>query len=374
MKIITNKLFLMLLMVLCANSAHASYDFWVDGIYYDVNGSEAKVTWGYNYNSYSGSVTIPSTVNYKGITYSVTSIGSYAFRECTDLTSITIPESITSCNQDAFLGCNSLSIVNITSIAAWCRINFYGTSSNPLYYAHHLYLNGSEIIDLVIPNSVTTIGAYAFSRCSYLTSASIPNSVTSIGSAAFSGCSGLTSVNIPNSVTTIGASAFYGCTGINNVTIPNAITSIGVKAFWNCSALETLNYNAEDCADFTPLEENDFYYSPVFYNTNISTINIGDEVKRIPAYFAKSLNQLTNITIPNSVTTIGASAFYGCTSIDGVTIPKSVTAIGKDAFNCTGITYVNITDIAAWCKINFDNYTEYPYYNTSNPLSIAHHL
>ena len=138
---------------------------------------------------------------------------------------------MTSIGRDAFYGCSDLTSVHISDIAAWCKIDFESFYSNPLNYAHHLYLNGEEVKDLVIPNSVTSIGRYAFYRCSALTSVTIGNSVTSIGSGAFGGCSGLTSVIIGNSVTSIGSSAFSGCSGLTSVTIPNSVTSIGDDAF-----------------------------------------------------------------------------------------------------------------------------------------------
>ena len=148
------------------------------------------------------SVTIPN---------SVTSIGSNAFWSCYGMTSVTIGNSVTSIENGAFEGCSSLTSVHISDIAAWCNIDFRNYRSNPIYYAHHLYLNGEEVKDLVIPNSVTSIGWYAFSGCSGLTSVTIPNSVTSIGRFAFRGCSGLTSVTIGNSVTSIGMKAFRDC-------------------------------------------------------------------------------------------------------------------------------------------------------------------
>ena len=142
------------------------------------------------------------------------SIGDYAFYECSGLTS-----------------------VHISDIAAWCNIDFKGSVSNPFYYAHHLYLNGEEVKDLVIPNSVENIGSFAFSRCSGLTSVTIGNSVTSIGGDAFAYCSGLTSVTIPNSVTSIGDYAFRGCSGLISVTIGSGVETIGSVSFANCPEL-----------------------------------------------------------------------------------------------------------------------------------------
>ena len=148
---------------------------------------------------------------------SVTSIGERAFYECRGLTSVTIGNSVTSIGEGAFNCCSGLTSVHITDIAAWCRIAFNEPASNPLVYAHHLYMNGEEIKDLVIPNSVTAIGGSAFCNCTGLTSITIPNSVTNIGNDAFSGCIGLTSVTIPNSVTSIGDEAFDGCGSLTSV-------------------------------------------------------------------------------------------------------------------------------------------------------------
>ncbi len=218
----------------------------IDGIYYNLvtKAKEAEVALkpsGY----YSGDIVIPEKVTYNGIVYSVTSIGSSAFYGCSGLTSITIPNSVFSIGEDAFYKCSGLTSVHISDLVAWCKISFANGYANPLRLAKHLYMNGTEIKDLVIPNSVTSIGDAAFAGCSGLTSVTIPNSVTSIGNSAFSGCSGLTSVTIPNRVTTICDYAFYKCSGLTFVTIGSGVKTFGYYVFANCSELTDVYCYAE---------------------------------------------------------------------------------------------------------------------------------
>ena len=180
---------------------------------------------------------------------SVTRIEEQAFKGCSTLSSITIGTAVTNINgYNTFDGCNSLS-VNILDLTAWFSISFETLASNPLAKAHHLYLNGNEITNLVIPNSVTNINDFAFVDCDGLMSVTIPNSVTSIGEGSFNSCSGLTSVSIPNSVTTIGNYAFSGCSYLTSVTLGNSITNIGEHSFDNCSRLTSLFVNIEDPLD-----------------------------------------------------------------------------------------------------------------------------
>ena len=217
------------------------------------------------------------------------------------------------------------------------------TSTNPAEV--EVYDVNSSITTAIIPAivtyqgityDVTAIGNDAFEYCDSLTSIDIPNSITSIGDYTFYDCSSLTSVTIPNSVTSIGNHAFSGCSSLTSVTIPNGVTSIGNCAFSYCSNLTTLNFNAINCNDLGSS-------TPSTFSHNITTINIGDSVQRIPAYFAYNLDSLTSIDIPNSVTSIGNNAFRDCISLTSVTIGNGVTSIGNKAFySCSSLTSIDI--------------------------------
>ena len=164
---------------------------------------------------------------------------------------------------------------------------------------------------------VDSIGDYAFSDCSGLTSITIGNSVTSIGDYAFSDCSGLTSVTIGNSVTSIGEGAFDRCSGLKSVTIGNSVTSIGESAFYNCS--------------------------------DLTSITIPNSVTSIGNYAFSDCSNLKSVTIGNSVTSIGSGAFYDCFQLTSVTIPDSVISIGRNAFNgCLGLRSVIIGNRVKW--------------------------
>ena len=178
------------------------------------------------------SVTIPN---------SVTHIGKYAFRDCTGLTSINIYSSMTVIDNYAFDRCKKLGAVHIADLEAWCKINFSSETSNPLYYAHHLYLNDEEIKDLIIPDNVTSIGSLTFQYGQGFTSLRIPNHITTISENAFKGCSGLTSVVLPNQLRIIKANAFNGCLKLESLNIPASVEYIYQNAFAGCSSLQSVN-------------------------------------------------------------------------------------------------------------------------------------
>ena len=228
-------LFSILFSMLATNaSAKDCYDFAVknaDGvmIYYKYYNSNIRAFVTYkteSYNSYSGSVVIPTEITYEGRTLKVTGIGKGAFRGCTKLTSITIPNSVTDIRQEAFYECSNLKSISIpnsvTSIGAWA---FSGCTS---------------LTSVKIPNSVTSLEGRTFEYCSNLTSVTLPNKIEDIGSMTFYQCSSLKSITIPNSVKTIHAWAFRFCTSLTSVTIPSSVTSIGEDAFGDCKSLKSV--------------------------------------------------------------------------------------------------------------------------------------
>lgn len=248
-----------------------------------------------------------------------------AFSGCDGLTSVTFPQSISYVDSDAFFECTNLTAVHISDLAAWCRIEFQrgnqGKSSNPLFYANHLYLNGEEVTDLVIPEGVTSIGDYAFDKCTTLTSVTLPNSITSIGSHAFQKCDNLASITIPPSVEIIGSNAFLHCFNLNAVHISDLAAWCGISFDWTANPL---------------------YYGARLYvgDEEVTGLVVPEGVAAIgDAAFIGS--RLTSVTIPDGVTSIGEGSFKSCSDLSEVNIPASVKSIGNEAFfECKSLTNI----------------------------------
>lgn len=389
---IMKKTFFIVLLSLLSQKVFA-YDFCISSggyyLYYDYNSNGYSVTL-VDGSNLPANLTIPNRIYHNGSYYWVTAIGQSAFSSETGISTLTIPNSVLSIGNTAFAGCSGL-----TSISVDPSNTVYDSRNNCnaiIETATNTLICGCQ--NTIIPNSVTSIGSFAFKGCTGLTTVTIPSSVTSIGSNAFWGCtslttvnynaincfsagspssptlgavfsgctnlytiifgsivtrippylcyglSGLTSVTLPNSLSKIGASAFYGCSGLTSISIPNSVDSIGASAFQGCSGLITLNYNAISCSYAGGSSNSDRAFSGC---TNITSVNFGDSVTTIPSNLCYGFSGLTSLTIPNSVTSIGNSAFRSCTGLTSIIIPSLVTSIGNSVFSgCTGLTSLTI--------------------------------
>ena len=317
-------------------------------IYYKISdATSVSVTYQGEYrdsypNEYSGDIVIPETITYGSKTYSVTCIDQGAFDGCSNLTSVTVGNRVTSIGISAFSNCSSLTSVtignsvtsinhytfyncsNLTSIT-WNAKNYSSSSDSEKPFFHIQ----TQITEFIIGDEVMSIPDYICYQMSNLKSVIIGNSVTTIGKEAFSGCSGLTSVTIPDSVTSIGSYAFRGCSSLTSVTIGNSVTSISPSTFSGCSSLTSVIWNAKNDPAFSSALSSPFYN----IRSQITEFLIGDELTSVPSYMCYEMSNLKSMTIPNSVTTIGSWAFFGCSGLTSVTIGNSVTSIGWKAIN-----------------------------------------
>ena len=341
-----------LFVALLATTTLWAYDFQSGDLYYNITSdTTVEVTYQYEWSSdnYAGlkTATIPSTVTYNGTTYGVTSIGLAAFQNCFSLTSVTIPNSVTNIESSAFYPCYSLTSISIpnsvTSIGSWA---FEGTG---IYNEESNWENDVLYIDNCLIKARTSIsGAYAIKENTRL-----------IANYAFRDCSSLTSVTIPNSVTSIGYHAFYNCAFTKDNFINNSTLDAEKNNYWG-ARIGDKEIDGLLIKDDTIL---------VACRPHLTSVTIPNSVTSIGRYAFYGCSSLISITIPNSVTSIGWNAFEGCSSLTSVSIPNSVTSIGNSAFNgCSSLTKTNYTgDIAGWCDIKFVG-------NLSNPIHYSHNF
>lgn len=395
----------------CVTMSAIAYDFKVNNIYYNINDDENTVSVTYkdtNYHCYSGSITIPSTVTYNGKTYTVTTIGYHAMGIC-ELTSVTIPNTVTTIDDYAFFNSYKLTSITIPKSVTHIGDNVFRAcfglttmkvaNDNPVYdsrdacnaiieTATNTIIYGCKTT--VIPNSVYGIGNNAFAGHS-LTSFTLPKQIAFVGEGAIA-CSLIEGISvaagntkydsrqncnaiiekstntliagckktvIPNTVTAIGAYSFWDCDGLKSITIPSSVTSIGHHSFYCCSGLTSI---------VIPNSVKTIGNGAFFICLNLASATIGNSVTTIGSY-AFSSTKLTSITIPNSVsylgdwalsqnsslqtvtlsnalTSIELGTFHSCSALSNITIPNSVISIGNSAFmGCTSLPSITIPEL-----------------------------
>ena len=263
-------------------------------------------------------------------------IGEYAFHDCSGLTSLTLPSSITSIGESAFRNCHGLT--SLTLPAGITRIGSYA------------FEGCSGLTSLTLPAGITSISDYAFEGCSGLTSLTLPDGITSIGDDAFWGCSGLTSLTLPATITSIGNCAFYICSGLTSLTLPDGITSIGYSAFEGCSRLKEVRFCINDNLDTYltkghPYIDVDCGIKYYINDKEITSIEIPSNVTTLGQYVFQECREFTSLTLPSSITEIGEGAFEGCSGLTSLNLPASISEIGDFAFSdCSGLTSLNLPD------------------------------
>lgn len=241
----------------------------------------------------------------------ITATGGWCFQDCSNLATVSLPSTLTTVSVRTF--------------------------------------NATAITSIDIPEGVTRVDNYAFYNCTALEDVNLPSTLTQIGSNVFEGCTGLASIDLPEGLTNIGSKAFAGCTSLASITIPRSVTTIstssGSYTFNGCTALRTVNWNAEECANFNKYSSDGksfTYYTP-FGNTkaSITAFNFGPNVRVIPSCLCEGMTALTSVTLPSSVTTINQDVFHGCTGLTSITIPANVGTIGGTVFEgCTNLASV----------------------------------
>ena len=358
----TNRIKTLLTAVLLSLCASVSaYDFTVDGLYYNIVSLEdltCEITYGDKvdeyHGTYSGDIVIPETVTYNNKTLTVVGINSNAFYMCSELSSITIPNTVTYIDSGAFRDCKAITSIiipsSVTYIGVWTfegceslnnivfedgnetleweNINpsiyevysiFYDCPIDSLYIGRNFkreydnwwygLFEDSSVKKLTIGNTVTKIESSSFSGCKNLTEVSLGNSVTTIGESAFYDCENLTKVSLGNSVTTIGESAFRNCDNLTEISLPNSVTTIGESAFQNCE--------------------------------NLTEISLPNSVTTIGQFAFYDCDNLTKVSLGNSVTKIGDFAFKDCENLTEISLGKSVAEIGSGALTgCSNLTTI----------------------------------
>ena len=333
------KYFLVLTVMLLAGSVQAeAYDFVVDGIYYEIASvKDLTCVVVKGENEYKGDIVIPAQVEYNNRHFKVQEIRSGAFRDCSKLKSVEIPNSVKKIGYKAFSSCTSLTSV--------------GMSNSITKIAERTFEKCRSMRSVKIPNSVIEIGEAAFEKCRSLRSVEIPNSVLKIDKAAFNDCTNLIEVKLPDYLLRIDRSVFSGCRYLTTIKIPYSVTEIGMSAFADCASLSSVDMPNS----ITKIESGAFSGC-----SSLTSVEIPNRVTGIASDLFRNCKSLTSISIPVSVVAIGSLSFEGCSALKDVNLSNGLKSISCDAFkDCVSLQSITIpgsvTKLDGGFDVGFDD-------------------
>ena len=283
-------------------------------------------------NNYMGNVIIQQIVSYKGNEFQVTSLEDSCFKNCSNLTSITLPKGITSLGKYCFYGCNSLTSITlpegITSLGEYCFADCNSLTSITLpegitSLGYECFRGCSSLTSITLPEGITSLGEYCFSRCSSLTSITLPEGITSLRAGCFADCNSLTSITLPEGITSLGEYCFGKCSSLTSITLPEGITSLGEYCFSRCSSLTSITLPK----GITSLMGYSFYGC-----SSLTSITLPEGITSLGEYCFGMCSSLTSITLPEGITSLMNCCFYGCSSLTNISFPSSLKKLYDNIF------------------------------------------
>ncbi len=352
---------LLIMMYLLACVGAWAFD--VDGISYDIlSQSERTACVGRQTDTERvvGDVVIPRQVEYQGTVYTVTEISGWAFSNCRQMISISIPATIQRIGTEAFYWCYGLQAVHLEDISSWCRVRQGdGFEDNPIILAHHIFVNGEKVKELVIPEGVTAIADRAFQGATDITSLVIPSTVAQIGASAFGDCVSLKTLSLAQGLKVICNRAFHSCRNLQEVTIPEGTERIEEGAFYGChsmtdihlpQSLKTIgNFTFEACNSLTIVQIPDQVTAlggRTFYECEkLTSVKLSDNITEIGDWAFTRCRQLKDINMPKNLKRLGEYALFWCSSIEELNLPSTLTDISNAAlYGCQGLRSITVED------------------------------